>query len=145
MQEVFHAVTSHPWSPVSNLSNWLDPIAALYPKFLYESLDEDTVLAPARQRLVAAYGAAAIVKMKTPPPENFCLDALHVCPMQEGMPGNDRAIVLCPGANGYYEDSFTSAFVQVCCQRCARCSQRARSLHRKCAWYDCLLLMLRSG
>ena len=54
MQQVFQAVTSRPLSPVPTLNAWLDPIASLYPKFLYEALDEATVLAPARQRLVEA-------------------------------------------------------------------------------------------
>ena len=72
-----------------------------------------------RQRLVEAFGSNAIVKMKTPEPEKFCLDALHVRPQQESAGKesagkNSRAVVLCPGANGYYEDSFTSTLVQVC-------------------------------
>ena len=67
-----------------------------------------------RQRLVEAFGSNAIVKMKTPEPEKFCLDALHARPQQESAGKNSRAVVLCPGANGYYEDSFTSTLVQVC-------------------------------
>ncbi len=113
MQQVFQAVTSRPLSPVPTLNAWLDPIASLYPKFLYEALDEITVLAPARQRLVEAFGSNAIVKMKTPEPEKFCLDALHARPQQESAGKNSRAVVLCPGANGYYEDSFTTTLVQV--------------------------------
>jgi hypothetical protein len=113
MQRVFQAATSYPLRPVSSFTLRLDPIASLYPKFLYEGLDENTVLAPARLRLVNAYGTNAIVKMKTPEPEKFCLDALHVRPEQEGAPENGRAVVVCPGANGYYEDSFTSTLVQV--------------------------------
>ena len=52
MQQVFQAATSRPLSPVSTLNAWLDPIASLYPKFLYEALDEATVLAPARQVII---------------------------------------------------------------------------------------------
>ena len=113
MQEVFQATTSHLLKPVSStLSLWLDQVAALFPKFLFEALDDATVLAPARQRLVETHGAESIVRMKIPAPENFCLDALHVRPLRKEQ-GHDRAVVLCAGANGFYEDSFTAVFVQV--------------------------------
>ena len=52
MQQVFQAATSRPLSPVPTLNAWLDPIASLYPKFLYEALDDATVLAPARQVII---------------------------------------------------------------------------------------------
>ncbi len=113
MQQVFQATTAQPLQPVSALGLWLDPVAALYPKFLFEALDEATVLAPARLRLMQAHGENAIVRMKSPAPEGFCLDALHVRPLGQGGEEQARAVVLCPGANGYYEDSFTAAFVQV--------------------------------
>jgi hypothetical protein len=113
MQHPFQAATAHPLKPVSSLDLWLDPVAALYPKFLFEALDDRTVLQPARQRLLEAYGANAIVRMKTPAPERFSLDALHIMPLQVSQVQN-CAVILCPGANGYYEDSFTSQFAQVC-------------------------------
>ncbi len=114
MQHVFQAATLHDLKPISAV-RWLDPVAALYPKFLFESVD-DSLLEPARQRLVKLYGADAIVKLKSPAPECFTLDALHVRPQAQG----NCAVILCPGANGYYEDSFTFTFVQVLMQRCRR-------------------------
>jgi len=113
MQQVFQATTERPLQPISALGLWFDPVAALYPKFLFEALDDATVLAPARHRLMQAHGDEAIVRMKSPAPEGFCLDALHVRPLGQGGEEQARAVVLCPGANGYYEDSFTVAFVQV--------------------------------
>ncbi len=109
---MFEAVTTYPLKPVSSWDVLLDPVAALFPRFLFENLDDAAVLAPARQRIVETYGVDAIVKMTSPAPERFCLDALHVRPRLE-LQGPGRAVILCPGANGYYEDSFTSVFVQV--------------------------------
>jgi hypothetical protein len=118
MQHVFQATAPHDLKPISAVDRWLDPVAALYPKFLFESVDETTVLEPARQRLVKLYGADAIVKLKSPAPECFILDALHVRPQAQGPLRQNCAVILCPGANGYYEDSFTFTFVQVLMQRC---------------------------
>jgi hypothetical protein len=113
MQPVFQAATLHALKPVSR-DRWLDPVAALYPKFLFEDVDDSTVLQPARQQLIELYGTDAIIKLRTPAPECFALDALHVRPGPVQGPNlHNHAVILCPGANGYYEDSFTFMFVQV--------------------------------
>ncbi len=116
----FQATTLRTLKPVSSLDLWLDPVAALYPKFLFEALDDSTVLAPARQRLIELFGPEAIVRLRSPAPECFCLDALHVRPNQVQGP-QSRAVILCPGANGYYEDSFSSTFIQVLLRHCCIC------------------------
>lgn len=109
---MFQAATLHALKPVSR-DRWLDPVAALYPKFLFEDVDDSTVLQPARQQLIELYGTDAIIKLRTPAPECFALDALHVRPGPVQGPNlHNHAVILCPGANGYYEDSFTFMFVQ---------------------------------
>jgi hypothetical protein len=113
MQDVFQATITQdcPTSlkPVSSLNLWLDPGAAAYSVALFWDWVD---LQPKRQQLIDKYGPNAIVKMKTPAPEHYILDALHIRPL-EGSRGHDRAVILCAGANGHYEDDFTSKFVQV--------------------------------
>ena len=81
--------------------------SAVSPVALFEAWDDLSILQPARQKLFDEYWSNAIVKMKTPAPEHHILDALHIRPL-EGSRGPDRAVIRCAGANGHYEDDFTS-------------------------------------